>query len=418
MNIQKTLFNENNSPRSRSFKAIAIVRRFWARASQLRLPKTSLLFLLCAFGPAFATYAEATCTLKCCRPNVIPLDAEDWNTQRDVTFLDFDGRPTIALKGSFMEPGLAEIEGVDFTDGMIEFDMWIEYENAIFTGIQFRLDEAAHKWEYVYFRPGANHQYNAFQYYPHYKKEMTWQLYGQHQRAVDLPVGDWFHLRIEVKGRSMACTLNDQSYPFFFTDRLLSGSDRGSIRFVSSSEVYISNVVVTPSTQATLKPFNPTRWDLEPRYLTTWWVSQPIVLEQDELQVGLERFDSDSEWIAIHAEDQGLISFTRYIDQPGPNSAVLAQCKIESESEQKKWLSFGYSDRMDVFLNGELIFSGDNSYRTPTSKMRSRVHQANDGVELNLKKGENLLQTIVYERSGGWGMITQLSDIEGISFAK
>ena len=345
----------------------------------------------------------------------IPLDAEHWETQRDVQFVSVHGREAMGLKGSFQEPGLATVEGLEFTDGTIEFDMWIEFENAIFTGLAFRVNEGQHMWEHVYFRPDANNQYNAFQYYPHYRKEGVWQLYGQHQRAVDLPIGEWFHFKIEVRGRTMACTFDDQEFPFFFTDRLSSGSDSGGIRFESSSEVYVSNFSVVQREPLALKPLDPCQWDLDPRYLSTWWVSEPIALENDETQVGLDRFDPESGWKALHAEDQGLISFTRYLEQPSSNSAVLAQTKLESESEQKKRLSLGYSDRIDIYLNGELIFNGDNTYRTDTAKMRSRVHLANDGVELNLKKGVNTLQTIVYECFGGWGMIAQLSDLEGIS---
>jgi len=74
----------------------------------------------------------------------------------------------------------------------------------------------------------------------------------------------------------------------------------------------------------------------------------------------------------------------------------------------------GYSDRIDLYLNGELVFSGDNTFMSEHAKMRSRVHLGNDFAELRLTPGSNQLQAIVYERAGGWGMIMQLSDLYGI----
>jgi len=352
---------------------------------------------------------------KDCTTSDFPMDESHWDIAQDVRFLEFEGCSAMELKGSFMEPGTATLKGVTFQDGIIEFDMWIEYKNAMFTGLRLRYDEPNDSCEYVYFRPSSNHQYDAFQYYPHYKKEMTWQLYGQHQRALDLPIGNWFHFKIEVHGRTMACTYANQPYPFFFTDRLTSGSNSGLIQFISSSEVYIANMKVTSCEPLQLKAWDASLWDLDPRYISTWKVSSPVALKDDETHTTLEQFEASQDRLSIHAEDQGLINFTRYLDQPARNSAVLAEVVIESNDDQTKKLSFGYSDRMDLFLNGECIFQGDNSFRSENAKMRSRVHLGNDTVQLPLKTGKNILQAIVYERSGGWGMITQLSDLEGIS---
>lgn len=57
---------------------------------------------------------------------------------------------------------------------------------------------------------------------------------------------------------------------------------------------------------------------------------------------------------------QGNIAKYRDIKQSDSLPAVVfARYKIKSESNQKKKLLFGYSDRISVYLNGELLFSGD-----------------------------------------------------------
>lgn len=336
-----------------------------------------------------------------------------WNTQNAVSFVDFEGRKSLQMKGTFQKGGIAEVKDFEFTDGTIEFDMWIVFEKAMFAGLEFRYNDAQEASEYIYFRPASNNQKNAFQYSPHYNGESAWQLYGHHQRKVDLPQGEWFHVKIEVKGQQMACFIHNQEFPFFYTDNLDSGSKSGSIRFDASSEYYVSNLKIVQSTSTCEWEFNPADQDLDPAYLTTWSVSKPVSLQKDQKKLSLDAFSFSNDSI-ITAEDRGLISFTRYYKNKGGHSALLAERTFTSDIEQNKKLDLGYSDRIDLYLNGELVFEGDNTYRTKSSKMGSRVHLGNDTVELKLTKGENILQAIVYERFGGQGMIAKFKNLQGI----
>jgi len=377
----------------------------------LRNRRFKLMLIQAALACIGLTSTSAEDMMSSC---YIPADPGHWNTENDVEFVEFQGRHAIKLQGGFHDPGMATLKDLEISDGTIEFDMWIEFEHSLFAGLRFRLDDAREKCEYIYFRPQANNQYNAFQYYPHYKKDLVWQLHGQHQRAVDLPVGDWFHFQIDLQGRTMTCTFDDDAYPFFYTDHLTSGSDQGLIQFISSSQVYVSNIKLCPQEQEPLTPLEVRRWDLDPRYLDTWKVCAPLILNEGEERVTPDHFQSMHDDLVIQAEDQGMISFTRYIDQPAWHSAVLATVDIEAEAACTKTISMGYSDRIDLYLNGELVFSGDNTFMSEHAKMRSRVHLGNDFAELRLTPGSNQLQAIVYERAGGWGMIMQLSDLYGI----
>jgi len=350
----------------------------------------------------------------------IPLDEDHWEFERDAQFVTKDGVDTIHLNGSMYDPGVATIKGLDFQDGSIEFDMWIDdYEHAAFVGLQIRYDEATERWEDVYFRPDSNHQYDAFQYFPRYAKvNDPWELYGEYQRALDFPCGEWFHFKIDLKGYTMTCTFGDQDYPFFVTDRLSCGSEHGAIRFVSSSDVYLKDVHIKPRKARKMPAFDPVKMNLDPRYLTKWKVSQAIPLEDGDMSLDLERFAVSTEWKELYAEDKGMINFTRNIEMPSKNCAVLAQVPLFSDSEQTKKLRIGYSDRMDLYLNGELVYSGDNTFMTENARMRGRLHEGKDTVALHLKQGENIIQAIVYERFGGWAMIARLSNNEGVSFPK
>jgi hypothetical protein len=80
-----------------------------------------------------------------------------------------------------------------------------------------------------------------------------------------------------------------------------------------------------------------------------------------------------------------------------------------------KKLAFGFSDRGSIFLNGQIVFSGDNTYRSRSLRYLGVVTIDNDAVYLPLRQGENELVIAVSEAFGGWGLIARLEDLDGVS---
>ncbi len=87
---------------------------------------------------------------------------------------------------------------------------------------------------------------------------------------------------------------------------------------------------------------------------------------------------------------------------------------IHSASEQRKKLNFGASDRVSVFLNGEVLFTGDNTYRSRSLRYLGVMTIDNDALFLPLQQGENELIFAVSEAFGGWGVTARLNDLAGI----
>ncbi|MCK4392767.1 hypothetical protein KAX17_07655, partial [Candidatus Bipolaricaulota bacterium] len=78
-------------------------------------------------------------------------------------------------------------------------------------------------------------------------------------------------------------------------------------------------------------------------------------------------------------------------------------------------LLFGYSDKISVFLNSRMIFSGDNSYGVSKQPgFRGYVKDGEFTVDLPLKKGSNELLLAISEKAFGWGFITRLDEIAGV----
>ncbi len=346
----------------------------------------------------------------------ISLGEDGWETKNDVKFVEYQGRESIHLKGGFNNSPSAQLKELEFAEGTIEFDISIDAANSVFPGIEFHITEDGSQFERIYFRPGNNHQINSFQYHPVYQGEHPWQLYGQHQRDLSIPNKEWFHVKVEVWGSQMAFYVEGQGLPVFWTETLQSGSSKGGIRFAGAGDYHVSNLKVTKRKASGSESFNPVSWDLPDNYLSRWQVSPLLALEGDEKKVVRNRFsDLSGDWKTIEAEARGLINITRHIPKTAAHTAVLAKTVVHSDKQQSKKLFFGYSDRIELFLNGELVFSGNNTFRAKTSKMRSRPHIDNDQIVLELKEGKNELEAIVYERFGGWALMAKFESLEGIN---
>ena len=72
-------------------------------------------------------------------------------------------------------------------------------------------------------------------------------------------------------------------------------------------------------------------------------------------------------------------------------------------------LRFGYSDRVRDFLNGRLLYSGDNGYRSRDFRYLGTIGLF-DSVPLALRAGENELLLAVSDSFGGWGVLAEVGD--------
>jgi hypothetical protein len=110
-----------------------------------------------------------------------------------------------------------------------------------------------------------------------------------------------------------------------------------------------------------------------------------------------------------------VVNLTRHLGSPGENgSAALAEVEIWSERAQVKKLSFGYSDDVTIFLNGQPLYSGVNGWSSRYPLYLGGVTPEYDAVYLPLRKGANKLVLLVSEEWGGWGFAARLEDREGV----
>jgi hypothetical protein len=169
-----------------------------------------------------------------------------------------------------------------------------------------------------------------------------------------------------------------------------------------------------------MPPGTLTKWELSPSY--------------DALARNLERPLTPAErdaipWQAVEAEPPGFVVIYRYREAPHPKvtfandfskrlepqpgmKVVYARTSIDSDRDQVKKFSIGYSDDVSVFLNGQILYRGRSAQNFRDPGFLGIVNPENDAVYIPLKKGRNELMLAVSELGGGWGFICRLTDTE------
>jgi hypothetical protein len=208
---------------------------------------------------------------------------------------------------------------------------------------------------------------------------------------------------------------------------LKSGIQKGQVAlYVLTGETYFSNFEIRTTPDVPWERHLPpmptgtlTKWSLSPAY--------------DAVQRNPEKSLSDAEksathWQDVEAEPPGLIVLYRYLEAPHPrvtfagdfskrlepqpgSKFVYARTVIESDRDQVRKLSIGYSDEVSVFLNGEILYRGRSAQYFRDPGFLGIVNPENDTLYLPLKKGRNELILALTELGGGWGFICRLEDI-------
>lgn len=353
----------------------------------------------------------------------VPADSPRWDLQGQASVAEYKDRTCLSLNG-----GAAVLKNFEIRDGVIDVDVATPARRGFF-GIQFRITEDGANGEEVYLRQHKSGLPDAMQYTPVLNTGRNWQLYNGpgFTGAVDIPKDTWFHLRLEVSGAQARLYVSDMEKPALVMSDLKTGVQTGQVAlFVLTGATYFSNFEIrtTPDTawKRQLPPMQPgtlTRWELSPAY--------------DALARNLEQplLPSESkaiQWQAVEAEPPGFVVIYRYREAPHPvvsfatdfskrldpqpgMKVVYARASIDSDRDQVKKLSIGYSDDVSVFLNGKILFQGRSAQNFRDPGFLGIVNSENDAVYLPLKKGKNELMLAISELGGGWGFICRLASL-------
>lgn len=315
----------------------------------------------------------------------------------------------------YMEPGFAVYEGLKFKNGIIEYD--VSFSNTRqFSGVVFRRENDTN-YEEFYLRPHQSGQADANQYTPVFNGLSGWQLYhGEgHGAPYDYKFDEWMHVKLVVLEERMEIYIDDMEEPLVYVPQLKRATRTGEIGFTTNrSFVRLANLEVTPTDEVVLKTVKKELPKLEPGTIASWQVSEVVSTADLLEQVSKQEIDlSTLKWKTQEVEYTGTLNLARLWPRTKEKNAVLAKFELSSDGEQIKALHFGYSDKVHVFCNGQLLYAGDNTYRTRDYRYLGTIGYF-ETVYLPLKEGKNEIWMLVTEAFGGWGVKGKFQDMEGL----
>lgn len=355
-------------------------------------------------------------------PLSIAADSSRWELEGKAQVVEHQGRKSLLLDG-----GAAVVKDFQMRDGVIDVDVSTPASRGFF-GIQFRIAQEGANGEWIYLRQHKSGAPDAMQYTPVLNTGLNWQIYNGpgFTGAVDIPKDTWFHMRLEVTGAQAKLYVADMEKPALVMADLKSGIQTGQLALAAlTGATYFSNFQVRSLPDSPWKRQPPampagtlTKWGLSPSY--------------DALERNLERPLSPAEiaaikWQDVEAEAPGFVVINRYREAPHPRvtfandfskrldpqkgmKVVYARTRIDSDRDQVKKLSLGYSDEVSVFLNGRILYRGRSAQNFRDPAFLGIMDPENDAVYLPLKKGGNELVLAVSELGGGWGFICRLGE--------
>ncbi len=306
--------------------------------------------------------------------------------------------------------GSAFLKGCQFSDGIIEVDIYMLADRRAYPGVLFRVHDEEN-YERVYLRPHRAPFYgDAVQYLPAFNGADSWQLYNGDgvTSSANIPKGDWVTLKIEVLGTQARVFLGESTQPVLEVNELAWGKSAGTIGLMTGMDgaTFFSNFRMGTDPGLHFASVPPA--DNPPGMIRDWQMSQSFRYNQ----IDMDRYPDAAilkqlQWRPIQCTANGMVDFSRNLRRQGPEpETVLARAMIHSDSKCLKKYNFGYSDLVTVFLNGRPLFSGNSAYRSRESSFLGVVGPA-DSLFLPLQKGKNELLLMVAEVMGGWGFLVQ-----------
>ena len=351
---------------------------------------------------------------------IIDFDSDKWVIE------DPDGKVTTYLfqKSLYLNAGQAYLKDVEFENGTIEVDI-ASHGFRGFGGIVFRVQSQT-EYEVFYIRPHKSRLPDAMQYTPVFNGLSEWQLYSNDGfiGPIEIPIGKWIHLKIEVDGDQANVYWDNMDKPALIIPELKHGKSKGTIGLYGYlGSMHFANFKysnkVEPLVQSSAKAVS-----ASPGTIKKWRLSEPFDFDTFvESEPPSKKQTKSLKWETVESEESGLVNVSRFhpmyskiVDGKKQfyESTIYAKMTIESKRDQVRKLSFGYSDKISIFLNNRILFSANSLYRTRDPGFLGIISPENDAVYLELKRGKNELLFAVSESFGGWGFIAKLDELNGI----
>jgi hypothetical protein len=345
----------------------------------------------------------------------VPFDSGRWRVDAvESRVEDHLGRRSLYLKG-----GLATVADARFAHGWIEFDLAFAPDRG-FMGAVWRVQDTKN-YEEFYVRPHQSGNLDATQYTPVFNGVSGWQLYHGERYTVPFAYrfDEWTRVKVLFSGAQAEIYIGDMENPVLFIDELKREVEPGAVGLSALkgfAPAHFSEFSFAAADSPPLRglPGEPER--TPEGVIPSWWVSDVFRESALEGRGSLGPDDVAARtWTRLGTERSGLANLARVQGIDLRRNTAFARKVVLSDREQVKRLDFGFSDRVRVYLNGRLLFRGDDTARSRDYRFLGSIGYF-DALYLPLARGENEILMAVSEDTGGWGVQAKLEDLAGITF--
>jgi len=309
--------------------------------------------------------------------------------------------------------GIAWLDVADFRTGTISFDIAVDHAVS-FHGIRLRaMDER--NMEHFYIRPIQSGFDDAVQYAPTDNGITAWQIFADRNATANVTFAFDRPMPIRLVMAEDAADLYIDGDLVLHVPDLKRDPAAGRIAIYGRrAPAHISNLRVEPGRPALAGAPAPAA-DPPNGLIETWRVSK--VLEDAELNTRIATGARMTDGLALTAlpvESNGIANLARLSGRTPEASTVFASFHIHAEMARAVAMRFGFSDRVQLFLNGQRLFSGDDAWRTRDARFLGTVGPWYS-VDLPLRAGENEVVMAVGETFGGWAAMAAIEDRAGLT---
>jgi len=336
-------------------------------------------------------------------------DASAWNiSAKESRVESYLGQSSLMLLN-----GAAWLKGSSFENGTIEFDVAFKNETA-FPGIAFR-GITHDDYELFYMRAPLSGEPDATQYTPVFHGLYGWQIYigPAYNSPSKWSYEKWMHVKLVVSGTRAEVTVGDNATQVI---PLLRGAQRaGEIGFiVGPGSAHFANLEMRPDNVASLTSMPIQVRDSTPAtIIRSWRVSAPFAESSVANATTLANVPVGGSWSALDIEERGIANLARLAGNGDGKNTVIAGVTLTAERATTVRVRFGFSDRVRVFLNGRLLYAGNDAFATRDPKFLGTVGLF-DELALPLRAGKNELWFAVSETFGGWAITADVPDRSGV----
>jgi hypothetical protein len=330
----------------------------------------------------------------------------------------FEGAPAqvVAYQGKealYLVGTNAKLPDANFESGVIEFDMALPSAKQSFPSVIFRGQDDGN-YEHFYLRPHQNGNPDSMQYTPVINGMTAWQIYKQYNAQTKFPVGQWMRVRLEI-GEDSARVFVNSNMPTLVVHDLKRERQAGFVMLKGSlGGAYFANINITPGAPAAAPP-EPLA-ELMPGNVRAWSVSSPMA-EAEALAAAQANQVKDIAWTRLEVESNGIANLARVAAWSEGAPTALTRVVVHADRARSVAMRFGFSDRVHVYVNGTLLFTGDDSQASRDYRFLGTVGLY-DELQLQLRRGDNDVVFAVSEGGGGWAAQAAFPDMDGLTLVQ